>query len=311
MNKILVGVVPFAVMLTACSVNTNGGTLEQWINYDSKKITTADLRDDQALAVFYRDVNDVRKDVVNIYVDGDYHTSVFADAFTPVPVCASNVLLATSFGDSAWFAQRNQLKGSHYSVEPKSVAYFKILSDELGGQAKLVQVDENTANEDLKLLKGSVSHVLSRVNTDDSCDVKQAKANQVVQPVTAEMRGATMLFWNINQYRKADILPESKKELASFVSYVKQDKGNSIKYIEIAGHADPRGTSVYNQKLSERRAAEIRRSLEKSGVKAKITVVGYGETYPVVTNCKALHGNNKVLKDQCNQPNRRVEINVR
>lgn len=54
---------------------------------------------------------------------------------------------------------------------------------------------------------------------------------------------------------------------------------------EISGHADSTGDPVYNQRLSEQRAAALKRYLKKQGLPArKLYPVGYGEGLPAVSN---------------------------
>jgi len=59
--------------------------------------------------------------------------------------------------------------------------------------------------------------------------------------------------------------------------------------IEIAGHADSRGSEDYNLALSERRAMAVRAYLEQKGIDAaRMAVRGYGESQPVAGNDSAL-----------------------
>ncbi|HVY75843.1 MAG TPA: OmpA family protein [Puia sp.] len=53
----------------------------------------------------------------------------------------------------------------------------------------------------------------------------------------------------------------------------------------VEGHADNSGSAVYNQKLSEQRAGEVKKALVKLGIPAdRITTIGYGDTRPVADN---------------------------
>lgn len=57
--------------------------------------------------------------------------------------------------------------------------------------------------------------------------------------------------------------------------------------IDIVGHTDSTGSNAYNQKLSVKRATEIKKLLEKYGLKSEYTiksVSGKGETSPIATN---------------------------
>ncbi|GEM56119.1 hypothetical protein B0A58_02430 [Flavobacterium branchiophilum NBRC 15030 = ATCC 35035] len=65
--------------------------------------------------------------------------------------------------------------------------------------------------------------------------------------------------------------------------------------ITLSGHADDRGELDYNQRLSEKRADEVRLYLYKKGLdKTKFTIAGYGEARPkVYANTEASHQKNR------------------
>ena len=55
--------------------------------------------------------------------------------------------------------------------------------------------------------------------------------------------------------------------------------------ITIAGHASSDGSTAYNQKLSERRAAAVKAYLVGKGVdSSRIDTIGYGESKPIQPN---------------------------
>lgn len=59
-------------------------------------------------------------------------------------------------------------------------------------------------------------------------------------------------------------------------------KNTKTKRIVIEAHCDERGSKVYNQGLSERRANAVKNYLVKNGIKAStIKTIGYGKTKPV------------------------------
>ena len=74
---------------------------------------------------------------------------------------------------------------------------------------------------------------------------------------------------------------------------------NQQRTVLIEGFTDNTGTASYNQALSERRAATVRRALQHMGISNdRITIQGYGAAYPVAANDTV----------QNRQFNRRVEI---
>ena len=71
--------------------------------------------------------------------------------------------------------------------------------------------------------------------------------------------------------------------------------------VEIAGHADARGSERYNDALSLRRAEAVRQYLEQAGVNtANLTVRGYGKSQAVASDMNA----NSLAE------NRRVELRI-
>jgi len=79
-------------------------------------------------------------------------------------------------------------------------------------------------------------------------------------------------------------------------------KGHATGHVTIEGHASSEGGSVYNQKLSERRAQAVAAFFTKNGVSAdRLTVRGFGEERSVASN-KTVAGR---------VANRRVEFTVK
>lgn len=72
--------------------------------------------------------------------------------------------------------------------------------------------------------------------------------------------------------------------------------------VEIDGYTDSKGSAKYNQKLSERRAASVKKYLvESGGITAdRMTSVGYGEANPVADNST----------EDGRELNRRVELKI-
>ncbi|HMK19115.1 MAG TPA: OmpA family protein [Chitinophagaceae bacterium] len=55
--------------------------------------------------------------------------------------------------------------------------------------------------------------------------------------------------------------------------------------IEVQGHTDSKGTTRYNQKLSEERASTVSYYLSGNGITtSRLTIIGFGETLPRYTN---------------------------
>ncbi len=70
-----------------------------------------------------------------------------------------------------------------------------------------------------------------------------------------------------------------------FDNAIKVLKMNLGLTVEIQGHTDNRGADMYNQKLSEDRAATVRRYLINNGIDgSRLTTRGFGESSPITSN---------------------------
>lgn len=99
-------------------------------------------------------------------------------------------------------------------------------------------------------------------------------------------------------FNEAEIRPENR-ELLSRIAGVLLTVDNFS--IQVYGHTDDVGTIEYNQELSERRAAAVRRYLVEAGLEEdRIQSKGFGKSAPLVEG----------TTPEARQRNRRVEIAV-
>jgi len=73
-----------------------------------------------------------------------------------------------------------------------------------------------------------------------------------------------------------------------------------VKSMSVIGHTDSTGSDVYNQRLSERRAAAVADYLRRSGTSNRFISSGRGESQPISDN----------ESEEGRARNRRVELNV-
>lgn len=94
---------------------------------------------------------------------------------------------------------------------------------------------------------------------------------------------------------RAALRPSAQRALLQVAAVIRAYP--TLKF-EIAGHADSRGSIEHNQKLSERRALEVRRFLMEEGGVRKLQLVarGYGETRLATRerNAEQLQANRRV-----------------
>ncbi|OOF39102.1 hypothetical protein BKK49_08605, partial [Rodentibacter rarus] len=263
--------------------------LEVWSNFNQTKLETQ-LGENQALAVFYRQ-SEVQGAATNIYVDGNYQVSLLPNAYSAVAVCADKHLFTTSFSSNQKFGNRTQ--GASYTLPVGDIAYVKVLQTP-NGQLYLERVERSVAEQEIANLPKE-NHTLSRVPNATNC-----------QPpvVIAAIAVDSSALFAFDKYGYNDILPTGRAKLENFMEHVKT---LNVSHIVVGGHTDSLGSDSYNQVLSEKRANSVKQQLQQVGITAPVHAIGYGKKEPVVTNCGGLFG---AAKNQCNLPNRRVEVTV-
>src|SRR5262249_53365641 len=85
------------------------------------------------------------------------------------------------------------------------------------------------------------------------------------------------------EFNKAVIKPSSYPILDNIVSILKSR--SDVESVRVEGHTDSKGSELYNQRLSEKRAAAVMDYLVSHGVpREKLTSVGKGESEPIAPN---------------------------
>lgn len=296
MKKIILSLLTVSALAACSSTGDNNANydsqhaLENWNRYHEDSIKTKQLKDNQALAVFYR-TEKLNGEGVNVYVNGDYQASLLENSYSPVAVCADKPLFSASRVTNQRFGNRTD--GVRYELENGKTHYFKLIQKQ-SGQLSFDAVPAAQAQAELVGLKGEIRHTLPRVVNTQNCEPKSE-----TKTLSANA------LWGLDKHSYADMLPQGKQELAEFAEYLKNSP--EITRIDISGFTDPEGADGYNQALSQRRADTVRQVLKQAGVKQEISATGYGETRLVVADCAVKHSNRKA-RAACNLPNRRVEI---
>jgi len=133
-----------------------------------------------------------------------------------------------------------------------------------------------------------------------AAEAKTAPATVLPMTITVE---ADPLF-DFDQY---SIRPESRSKLDELIQ---QLRGTAYGEVRTVGFADPIGSALYNQSLSERRAASVKQYLVSKGIPVeRIRTEGRGETEEYATY-KRCAGQGRQSLIACLQPDRRVEVTV-
>jgi OOP family OmpA-OmpF porin len=116
----------------------------------------------------------------------------------------------------------------------------------------------------------------------------------------------TILAEKLFAFDQDKLQDSSKPTLDDVAAKIKANA--DVELVLVTGHTDRLGSESYNQKLSERRANQVKAYLMTQGVSAKrLQASGKGESEPVVA-CKGDKPSKKLI--ECLQPNRRVVISA-
>lgn len=106
-------------------------------------------------------------------------------------------------------------------------------------------------------------------------------------------------------FDQATLREDGKAELDAAILTIKGHP--AITLVMVTGHTDRIGSDAYNQKLSERRADQVKNYMIANGVDGtRLKAVGKGKSMPVV-GCEGVRGDAVI---ECLAPNRRVEISA-
>ncbi|MDH3000135.1 hypothetical protein A1D23_08010 [Chelonobacter oris] len=292
---------PAIFSLVGCALPQTDGTaenipLEQWQNTLPKKMDSTSLDDAQSLAIFYR-LDNIPGSAVNIYVNQDYQTSLLDNAFSQIILCADQNQIEATFSGTPQLPARNE--GQSVAFLNQQTSYLKV-SAVKNGKPVLTRIAADTALAELGNLPQQ-AQTLSRVKQSHCL-----QQNYILEISPLD----TNIQFGFDQYRLNTLSPVVQLQLQTFVNNLHTWQNGTINQIQINGYSDPSGQTVYNQKLSEKRAAAVRDFLLNAGVKQPIQINGYGESALRVSDCDMEYPNNQSLKHYCNAVNRRVDILV-
>lgn len=104
-----------------------------------------------------------------------------------------------------------------------------------------------------------------------------------------------------------DNLKDEGKRILDIEVVEKMRAHPEVELVLISGHTDRIGDDNYNQKLSERRANQVKKYIASQGIdESRLHAVGKGEKEPVA-ECKGVRGKKLI---ECLQPNRRVVVEI-
>lgn len=293
---LLIGLMASAV-LTGCvsgQGSSSNGKLERWTTFDGKTTALSELGDKQSRVVFLRESEALAGPAVNVYVDGDYLTSLLGGGYRETVICSAGDVITPTFVRNDGFVNRRDT-GVHYSFVTGETSYVKVVADDVGEP-----VFQRISNEEGQSLMANLKEETQthpRIKPNKLCE------KAVLSRFTLQ---ASSLF-KFNKYDYKNMLPKGREEIASLGAKLKE-RWAKVDSLQVVGYTDPVGSEKYNNRLSKRRAETVKKALLRSGIEVPIKVEGLGEKNLLVRNCGTKFKGNAKARIACDQPNRRVEI---
>lgn len=296
MKKMISICAALALTLGGCSLNGSDGSgksLEHWQTFDGETVPVGELGDKQSRVVFMRAAGAVSGPAVNVFVDGDYLTSLLDGGYREAIVCSSGDQVLADFNSNQRFAKRDT--GIDYNFISGETAYVKVVVNAAGQPVfeRLSPVEGASMLQALRLQ----TQTLPRVKLNKHCQAT------VLEKVTLQ---AQSLF-KFDQSSYNSMLPKGRQTIKDLGAKI-DTSTVTVDEVKVVGYTDPTGTVAYNKTLSQRRANTVKQALKMAGVNAPIRAQGLGKANLLVKGCQKKFKGNRKARIACDQPNRRVEI---
>jgi outer membrane protein OmpA-like peptidoglycan-associated protein len=122
-----------------------------------------------------------------------------------------------------------------------------------------------------------IGHQMDKQAEEIKKTVPDAKVERVGEGIVVEFN-SNVLFG----FDKSALTYDSKVSLDKLVTVLNTYKDTDI---ELQGHTDSKGSTAYNQNLSENRAGAVSGYLSGAGIASnRVTIVGFGESMPKYDN---------------------------
>ncbi len=230
-----------------------------------------------------------------------YRGSVLEDVFFR-PVNAEFLLTDTVDGFTTSFTTYKN-SGEYYATLPVGRIYevqiFAEGFDTIIDYLNVSDYERNQVFAEMYSMKkvGEIKAELEMVEKE----IEIEKFTEIVffEDITEVSIGDQIILKNVFfDFDRATLRPESVDELNKLIAFLEE---RPTFRIEISGHTDNRGSTRYNQRLSEERAHGVRQYLVENGINPnRLEYKGYGLNRPIATN----------ETEEGRQMNRRTEFRV-
>ena len=198
-------------------------------------------------------------------------------------------------------ASKSDAIKKEFMMNNKEVSYFATVTDGDNFQKlpdATIEVKDLSTNKVIKTIRTDAEgKIFANIPKNGNYEITASKVgynptriilntstsgSEVKQDITIKktQEGAIVRLDNIlYEFNKFDLTKESKNELDTLAAFLKENKNVTV---EVSSHTDCRGTTQYNQKLSQQRGQSCANYLVTKGVKRDVLIVkNYGESKPL------------------------------
>jgi OmpA-OmpF porin, OOP family len=246
---------------------------------------------------------------VGLFVNDRFHTSLVVGGYTDIclppqklDVGVRQIKVGERAKDPLDTVQDLDLQGGQ-------TVYLRIA--EVRGRAVLLPVNEAQVLEQLASLRLQVQAV-SRVPGAAPCVLQAAPAAPPTPALVAVTDTIVLAADALFEFGRSDTLGLTASGFTAIDQLMQRVRNeySRVDRVHVVGHADPLGSPVSNQRLSEERASLFHFYVARRlglGPTTPISSEGRGSRDPVITTCGRTPNAQSI---SCNQPNRRVEVEV-
>ena len=256
-----------------------------------------------ARVTFYRTESSLATGVSSVTINNRYQTSLQPGGYSDLCMKPSLVDVGVSLQKTGERVRELPETSLAVTVKAGQDIFIRVV-DTPKGRLSLINVQPEVAFAELQKTRRQV-HSISRVPGSSACEPVSGSPAPQSMVITL---GTDTLF----AYGRSDfsaILPYGREQLDHLVQRLKTrylDFEHS--QIQVIGHADPIGSPVSNQRLSEARAKTVSDYLLHAGIQAqKITSEGRGSSELVDSDCARVVTPTSIA---CHKVNRRVVIEL-
>lgn len=164
--KLLCGLL-LAVLVGCTGMSRQEGEpLERWTAFESSQLQPKQLKSLQAEVIFIREPGVVTGGAVDIFINGDYLTSLLDGGYKSVVLCAQRQRVDSRFSNQQNFSNRQA--GEIFDFPSDRLTYVRVKKG-LNGQPELERLDANAEMISTGKFGRAQSQTLSRVPTAESC----------------------------------------------------------------------------------------------------------------------------------------------